>query len=638
VIFVVYFIKNILSIVNMNIVIPLGGKGERFKNEDYTLPKVLTPVFGKKIISWVLESFKLNKTDCFTIIYNNHLDEYNFEDILRKEYDFNFNFIKLPFQTSGPVETILYGLSKLNDSILNEPLIIHDGDSFIKNNTVQNINGVSNTIFYTIDTNPNPIFSYIQLDEHNYVIDIKEKSKISNFANIGCYTFKNSHIFKKYASQCDQSLNEIYISHVYKKILDEKLENVNSYEVSKNEYVCLGTPLQVIEFCRNNTSNTTLKFCFDLDNTLVTYPKINGDYTTVEPIQRNIDFLNHLKSQGHYVIIHTARRMKTHSGNISKVIKDIGKITFDTLDKFNIQYDELCFGKPHADFYIDDLAVNSFSNLEKSTGFYINTITPRSFNTIKCTESSIIKTSEKDLSGEIYYYKNIPKEILYLYPKLINSDNSYLEIEKINGTVMSIMYSHKEFTLKHLNMLFESLNNIHSVNIVDENNINIYENYSSKLMNRYENYNYSRFKNSKLIYDKILKNLNEYEMYQKGFKSVIHGDFVFSNILLVDKSIKLIDMRGKVGNKLTIFGDKFYDYAKLYQSLIGYDFILNNKSISFSYIDTYIKSFESNFVSMYGEEQLKYLKCLTASLLFTLIPLHNDHKCEDYYNLINYLI
>ena len=45
----------------MNIVIPLGGKGERFKNEDYNLPKVLTPVFGKKIISWVIESFKLIK-------------------------------------------------------------------------------------------------------------------------------------------------------------------------------------------------------------------------------------------------------------------------------------------------------------------------------------------------------------------------------------------------------------------------------------------------------------------------------------------------------------------------------------------------------------------------------------------------
>jgi len=622
----------------MNIVIPLGGKGERFKNEDYTLPKVLTPVFGKKIISWVLESFKLNKNDCFTIIYNNHLDQFNFEDVLRKEYDFNFNFIKLPFQTSGPVETILYGLSKLNDSILNEPIIIHDGDSFIKNNVVQNINCESNIIFYTIDTNPNPVFSYIQLDKNNYVTDIKEKAKISNFANIGCYTFKSSHIFKKYASQCDQSLNEIYISHVYKKMLDEKLESVTGYEVLKNEYVCLGTPLQVIEFCRNNTINTSLKFCFDLDNTLVTYPKVNGDYTTVEPIQRNIDFLSHLKSQGHYVIIHTARRMKTHNGNVSKVIKDIGRITLDTLDKFKIQYDELCFGKPYADFYIDDLAVNSFSNLEKSTGFYINTITPRNFNTIEMKDNSIIKTSEKDLSGEIYYYKNIPKEISDLYPKLINSDSSHLEIEKINGTVMSIMYSHKEFTLKHLDMLFNTLNKIHSVNIDDVNDINIYKNYSSKLKNRYDNYNYSKFKNSKLIYDKILTNLNEYEMHKKGYKSVIHGDFVFSNILLTDVSIKLIDMRGKIGNKVTILGDKFYDYAKLYQSLIGYDFILNNKSISFSYIDTYIKLFESKFVSMYGKEQLKYLKSLTASLLFTLIPLHNDHKCEDYYNLINYLI
>lgn len=622
----------------MNIVIPLGGKGERFKNEDYNLPKVLTPVFGKKIISFVLESFKLNKNDCFTIIYNNHLDQYNFEDVLRKEYDFNFNFIKLPFQTSGPVETILYGLSKLNDSILDEPLIIHDGDSFIKNNNVQDINKQLNTIFYTVNTDQKPIFSYIQLDENNYVTDIKEKVKISNFANIGCYTFKNSHVFKNYALKCDQKLNEIYISHVYKKMLEEKIEVVYGHEILKSDYVCLGTPLQVIDFCRNNAVTTSLKFCFDLDNTLVTYPKVTGDYTTVEPIQRNIDFLNHLKSQGHYVIIYTARRMKTHQGNISKIIKDIGRITFDTLDEFNIKYDELCFGKPHADFYIDDLAVNSFSNLEKSTGFYVNTITPRSFNTIKATETTVIKTSEKDLSGEIYYYQNIPNEISDLYPKLINNDNSYLEIEKINGTVMSIMYSHKEFTTKHLEIIFNTLDRIHNLNIDDKNNINIYENYSSKLTNRYENYNYSRFKNSKLIYDTILKNLIEYEKSNKGCKSVIHGDFVFSNILLTDKSIKLIDMRGKIGNQVTIFGDKFYDYAKLYQSLIGYDFILNNKSISFSYIDMYIKLFESKFVIMYGEEQLKHLKSLTASLLFTLIPLHNDHKCEDYYNLINYLI
>ena len=124
----------------MNIIIPLGGKGERFKSEDYHYPKILTNVLGKSIITWVIDSLNITKDDCVTIIYNYILDQYNFQDILQKEYkNIKFNFIKLPYQTSGPVETILYGLSKLPDNILNEKMIIHDGDSFIKNNNFDRI-------------------------------------------------------------------------------------------------------------------------------------------------------------------------------------------------------------------------------------------------------------------------------------------------------------------------------------------------------------------------------------------------------------------------------------------------------------------------------------------------------------------
>ena len=48
----------------------------------------------------------------------------------------------------------------------------------------------------------------------------------------------------------------------------------------------------------------------------------------------------------------------------------IGKITFDTLDKYDIPYDEIYFGKPYADYYIDDLAINCYDELEKKLGFY----------------------------------------------------------------------------------------------------------------------------------------------------------------------------------------------------------------------------------------------------------------------------
>ena len=53
--------------------------------------------------------------------------------------------------------------------------------------------------------------------------------------------------------------------------------------------------------------------------------------------------------------------MTTHNNNIGKVMKDIGVITFKTLDDFNIPYDEIIFGKPIADVYIDDKSINPYT-------------------------------------------------------------------------------------------------------------------------------------------------------------------------------------------------------------------------------------------------------------------------------------
>ena len=38
----------------------------------------------------------------------------------------------------------------------------------------------------------------------------------------------------------------------------------------------------------NKTQFEKLRICFDLDNTLVSYPKVKGDYSSVEPITKNI--------------------------------------------------------------------------------------------------------------------------------------------------------------------------------------------------------------------------------------------------------------------------------------------------------------------------------------------------------------
>ena len=40
-----------------------------------------------------------------------------------------------------------------------------------------------------------------------------------------------------------------------------------------------------------------------------------------------------------------------------RLIRNVGKVTLDWLERHNVEYDEILFGKPNADVYIDDRAV-----------------------------------------------------------------------------------------------------------------------------------------------------------------------------------------------------------------------------------------------------------------------------------------
>ena len=82
-------------------------------------------------------------------------------------------------------------------------------------------------------------------------------------------------------------------------------------------------------------------------------------------------------------------------------------------------------------------------------------------------------------------------------------------------------------------------------------------------------------------------------------------------------------MRGKLGDTLSVYGDSMYDWAKLLQSLIGYDHILQNKTINMDYQEKMVHLFFEQFGKMYSNDYISYLKIITKSLLFTLIPLHD---------------
>lgn len=329
--------------------------------------------------------------------------------------------------------------------------------------------------------------------------------------------------------------------------------------------------------------------------------------------------------------------MKTHQGNVGAVVADISKITIDTLEKFQIPYDELYFGKPYADFYVDDLAVNLFEPISKALGFYTTNIPERSFNRLE--ESSfktIVKSSTHStkIQGEIEWYQSIPLNLRSLFPVFIRQhDHQSYEIEKIEGIPLSYLYVNETLTQQHLVSVLRALDSIHSQGTT-ENDVN--GNYLPKLYSRY-NENRSFYLQFEGIEEQINQLKHFFENYVPLQKSqFIHGDSVLSNILITqDDSLKFIDMKGHQQERITTEGDSMYDYAKIYQSLIGYEHIQLSGIVNTTYTTPLITFFETYFVEKFGDAALCDLKMITRSLLLSLLPLHKNEpeKCKKYHAL-----
>jgi streptomycin 6-kinase len=336
--------------------------------------------------------------------------------------------------------------------------------------------------------------------------------------------------------------------------------------------------------------------------------------------------------------------MKTHNGNVGKITADVGKITIETLENFEIPYDELYFGKPYAHAYIDDLAINAFDDLEKVMGVSSFKIEERDFNSVKSNTLEVItkKSSQTNkLKGEIMWYQNLPMKISDYVPQVISHSGNFSEytMEKIEGITFQELFLSNNLKDDVFLMLLNILKNLHSHNDCNpETSKLIYANYAEKLRDRNKKYDYSKFDNHKKVFHSITKNLKDYETNGNGVYGLIHGDVVFTNII-VDKfgKLKLIDPRGLLGNTVTNNGDIMYDYAKILQSLIGYDEVMQIKVVSDEYRKNLIDLLFDFISTNYDSKYINYIKTITKSLLYSLIPLHDNDKCFGYYQLISKL-
>lgn len=225
----------------------------------------------------------------------------------------------------------------------------------------------------------------------------------------------------------------------------------------------------------------------------------------------------------------------------------------------------------------------------------------RPFNKVEFHQNYIVKKAITPQGRELAikeqdWYKNIDNDQIST-PEIMRYDP--LTMQRIKGVTISEI---KSLDINEQDIIIDKIvkemQKLHNLAIVPTDEVSFYENYIEKTYQRlnkiselvpfaaqkYININGQKCRNplfNREIVEKLIKKYLPEHFY------FIHGDPTFSNLMRdEDNRVIMIDPRGYFGHT-RLYGDRAYDYAKIYYSLTGnYDsfnkkkfriYISNNK-------------------------------------------------------------
>jgi len=247
---------------NINIVIPMAGRGQRFVDAGYEIPKPFIPINNKPMIEHVIENviFHGDDNECkFHIIaQQEHIDNFGFNERLDKifyETDWEYTLTGLTEMTEGAACTVL----KVRDYINNDDdLVIANSDQLMDWDPLHFLKAIEKTgadggltTFYS----SHPKWSYAKLDNDGWVAQIKEKEVISEYATIGLYHYSKGRYFVEAADNMihrDLRVNgEFYVAPAYDYLINTKGHKILNYPIYPQGMTALGTP-EDMEAYQNN--------------------------------------------------------------------------------------------------------------------------------------------------------------------------------------------------------------------------------------------------------------------------------------------------------------------------------------------------------------------------------------------------
>lgn len=207
----------------LTIVIPMAGRGSRFADAGYALPKPLLPLHGVPMIEAVVRNLAPSEPARFVFICRReHLAAYGFERRLRDAAP-GCEIVAIDAVTEGAACTVLLAEHAIDPG---DVLVIANSDQWVDHTmdahlAVMRDAGLDGVIMTM--TADDPKWSFVELDERTRVTNVVEKVVVSDEATVGIYTFARGGDFIRAAKAmiaADERVNgEFYVAPVYNRLI-----------------------------------------------------------------------------------------------------------------------------------------------------------------------------------------------------------------------------------------------------------------------------------------------------------------------------------------------------------------------------------------------------------------------------------
>lgn len=221
-----------------NLLVPLAGRGQRFVDEGFVVPKYMITAHDRHLIDWALSSIKTDECNLIFCLRQDHISNFGVDEIFRKKFGNDIKIVVIDKITDGSVSTCLLAKEHINNDL---PLYIYTVDVHFKPIFVPSEMKGGGSIL-TFKSN-NPAYSYVKTDSNGEALLTAEKEVVSNNACVGVYGFKTGKLFVQYAENMItrnlRTRNEFYITPLYNLMIADGFK-ITIEEVT--DMFIMGTP------------------------------------------------------------------------------------------------------------------------------------------------------------------------------------------------------------------------------------------------------------------------------------------------------------------------------------------------------------------------------------------------------------